>query len=226
MLFSLAEKHERSYLFRVSKGELTHDRAVGCALRQASRDGLDGLSIGALASELGLSKSGVFRHFGSKDALQLQVLQAAVERFAEIVIRPAIAKERGLPRLKALVERWLTWANDPEMPGGCLIVAASIELDDRPGPQRDFLVAAQREWLKTLARAVRLSIEQGHLRADTSPEQIAFELEALLLGYHHSRRLMNDATADARVRRAVQRVIESVKVVDISPRRTARARRA
>ena len=195
----------------MSKGALTHDRVVQQAVRLASRDGLEGLSIGALAADLGLSKSGLFAHFGSKDALQLEVLHSAVARFTDAVVRPALVKERGLPRLRALLDGWLTWANDPAMPGGCLLVAASIELDDKPGPAREFLVDAQRNWLAALARAVRLAVEERHFKAGTSPEQLAFELQGMFLAYHQARRLLEDASAEARLRKAFSRLIEGAK---------------
>src|SRR5262245_33065172 len=150
----------------MGKGAETRERILDQAVRVASRDGLEALSIAGLASELGLSKSGLFAHFGSKDALQVQVLEAATARFRESVIRPALRATRGEPRLTALFERWVAWTDDPDIPGGCVLVAAAAEFDDRPGPQRDYLVASQRDWLATLAKAVSLAIEVGHFRAD------------------------------------------------------------
>ena len=176
-------------------------------MRLASRDGLGGLTIGSLAEELAMSKSGLFAHFRSKDELQLQVLQAAVARFVEAVVRPALAAPRGLPRIRALVDRWLAWGRSGDMPGGCLFVAASVELDDRPGPQRDYLVQAQRDWLATLARAARIAADEGHFRPDLDAEQFAYELYAVMLGYHHLSRLLHDPSAESRVRSAVERLL-------------------
>jgi AcrR family transcriptional regulator len=193
----------------MGKGAETRERILEHAVRMASRDGLDGLTVAGLAGELGLSKSGLFAHFGSKDVLQTEVLEAATTRFRETVIRPALKAPRGEPRIRAFFERWLGWGDDPEMPGGCILVAASAEFDDRPGPQRDFLVAAQKSWFSTLAKAAQLAVEAGHFKADLDTEQFAFELYAILLGYHHQKRLLREPKADARVRAAFERLVVS-----------------
>src|SRR5262245_32269856 len=194
----------------MGKGAQTREAIVEQAMRLASRDGLDGLTIGALAEELGMSKSGLFAHFGSKDELQLQVLQAAVDRFRETVVRPALTAPRGAPRIRAMFENWLSWSNDHgRLPGGCVIVAAAVELDDRPGPLRDFLVQAQKDWLATLAKAARLTQEATDFRADLDVEQFAFEVYGIILAYHHARRLLRDRKAEARARAAFDRLIDS-----------------
>lgn len=195
----------------MDKGAATHERILGRALRLASRDGLGGLTIGTLAGELGLSKSGLFAHFGSKEELQLSVLQAAIERFKLAVVGPAFKAPRGEPRLRALFEGWLDWGNDRDLPGGCPFVAAAIELDDRPGPLRDLLVSTQKQWLKTLAAAARLAVEEEHFRADLDPPQLAFELYALILGYHHARRLLRDRRAEERARRAFDHLLQAAR---------------
>lgn len=191
----------------MGKGAETRERILDQAVRIASRDGLEGLTIGSLSSELGLSKSGLFAHFGSKDELQLQVLQAAVERFTENVIRPSLAAPRGEPRLRALFESWLAWSNAPDMPGGCVLVAASTELDDRPGPQRDFLAQAFRSRAAFMAKAARLAVEAGHFRADLDPQQFAFEVDAIVLGYHHAQRLMRNPNAGDLARGSFERLL-------------------
>jgi AcrR family transcriptional regulator len=195
----------------MGKGEETRERILEHAMRLASRDGLEGLTVGSLATELGLSKSGLFAHFGSKEALQVQVLQAAAQRFEETVVRPALTAPRGEPRLRAILERWLAWERDEGLPGGCIFIAAASELDDKPGPARDVLVEQQQRLLDALARAVRLCKEEGHFRADVDPEQLAFELDAIILGYHHRRRLMKDARADAFVRAAFERLLHAAR---------------
>ena len=195
----------------MDKGATTHERIIGRALRLASRDGLGGLTIGTLAADLGLSKSGLFAHFGSKEELQLAVLHAAVTHFKRIVMGPAFKAPRGEPRLRALFEGWLDWGSDPALPGGCPFVAASIELDDKPGAPREFLVATQKEWLKALAAAARLGVEEAHFRADLDPAQLAFELYALILGYHHARRLLRDRRATARVRQAFDHLVDAAR---------------
>lgn len=191
----------------MGKGAETRERILDQAVRLASRDGLEGLTIGTLSSELGLSKSGLFAHFGSKDELQLQVLQAAVHRFEHEVIRPALAEPRGEPRVRALFDRWIAWVNGQDMPGGCLLIAASAELDDRPGPLREFLVQSHRARVAALAKAARIAIEAGHFRPDLEPEQFAFDFYAITLGYHDSRRLLRDPHAEARARHAFERLL-------------------
>lgn len=191
----------------MGKGAETRERILDQAVRLASRDGLDGLTIGTLSSELGLSKSGLFAHFGSKDELQLQVLQAAVERFEQTVIRPALAAPRGEPRLRALMEHWLTWEDNPDMPGGCLIVAASVEFDDRPGPLRDYLVDSHHRRYDFIVRAARIGIEAGHFRSDLDTDQFAFDVNAILLGYHYAHRMLRDRKSREHARANFERLL-------------------
>ncbi|HEV3051234.1 MAG TPA: TetR/AcrR family transcriptional regulator, partial [Longimicrobium sp.] len=139
-------------------------------MASASVEGLEGISLGRLAAELGMSKSGLFAHFASKEALQLDVLQAAADRFMEVVVRPAMAEPRGEPRVRSLFEHWLVWERHESLPGGCIFMHAAAELDDRPGPTRDALVQWQRQWLDALAKAARLAVEAGHFRADLDPD--------------------------------------------------------
>lgn len=168
----------------------------------ASLVGLEGLTLGNLAEELKLSKSGLFAHFGSKERLQIEVLSVASSSFVEQVVKPAIAKPRGAPRVEALVERWLAWSASSERPGGCVFVAAATELDDRAGPVRDAVEQTQRAWLETLARACRIAQEAGHYRKEIEPEQFAFELQGILLAFHHQARLLRNPEAVQRARRA------------------------
>jgi AcrR family transcriptional regulator len=191
----------------MSKGEDTRDRIVERAFRLASRDGLAGLSIGKLATELGLSKSGLFAHFGSKEGLELEVLKATAARFTEQVMKPAFAAPRGVARLRKLFKGWLAWNNDPAQPGGCVILAASAELDDTEGPQRDFLAATQASLLAALAKAARLAVEVGELRNDLDCEQFAFEMLGTVMAYHHTRRLLRDPKAEGRAKQAFERLL-------------------
>jgi AcrR family transcriptional regulator len=193
----------------MGKGAETRERILDQAVAIASRDGLEGLTIGSLSSELGLSKSGLFAHFGSKDALQLQVLQAAVARFNETVVRPALSAPRGEPRIRAFFDRWLEWSNHPAMPGGCILVVASIEFDDRPGPQRDFLARSYSERATFLAKAARMAVEAGHFRTGLDAEQLAFEMECIVLGFHHAQRLLCDPKAEQHARAAFERLLTS-----------------
>jgi AcrR family transcriptional regulator len=195
----------------VGKGLQTRDQIVDTALKVATQYGLEGLTIGSLASEIGLSKSGLFAHFGSKEELQVQVLKAAATRFTEYVVLPAFAEPRGEARVRALFENWLTWSNDSSLPGGCLFVAAAAELDDQPGPPRDYLVEAQRLWLGTLAKAARLAVDEGHFRADLDPDQFAFEFNALFYGYNFAKRLLQDPDAESRVRTGFERQLAAAR---------------
>ncbi len=194
------------------KGERTRAAILKHALAAASKTGLESLTIGGLARATGLSKSGLFAHFESKENLQIAVLDLAVERFVENVVRPTLAHRDGVPRIRALLANWLDWTRDPSMPGGCLLVAAANELDDKPGPARDRLLAYHRQWLSKLADRARAAVESGDFRADTDPEQFAFELEAMLLSFHHFSRLLRDPHSEQRVRDALDRLIDNFRV--------------
>src|SRR5262249_39053825 len=152
-----------------SRGEVTRQSILEHASGLASQLGLEGLTIGRLANDLDLSKSGLFAHFQSKEALQLQVLEHAAARFVETVSRPAVALPRGEPRLRAIFDGWIDWPSSSGLKGGCFFVAAAAELDDRPGPVRDRLVELQRDWLAFLGKAVRIAIAEGHFREDVDP---------------------------------------------------------
>jgi len=194
----------------VRKGEQTQALILNEALSLASLVGLEGLSIGALAERLGLSKSGLFAHFGSKEDLQLQTLRQAQALFHDRVFRPALDHEPGLPRIQALFSNWLRWLEgSAEIPGGCLLLTASVEYDDRPGPVRDLLVAGQRELKGALTKLIRRAIGEGHLAPATDAWQLAFELFGFVLAAHHDRRLLNDSRAFARAGSAFDRAIAS-----------------
>jgi len=184
----------------MAKGEETRSAILDRAVRLASEAGLGGLSIGRLATELSMSKSGLFAHFQSKETLQLQVLGRASHLFVQDVIRPSLAEPRGLPRLSALFERWLAWTKTSALPGGCLFVAAAAELDDRPGPVRERLVALQRDWLDLMANVARGAVTERHFRSDLDVEQFAHDLYSVMLGYHHAARLLRDPRAGERAR--------------------------
>jgi AcrR family transcriptional regulator len=194
------------------KGAATRERIIDRGLRLASRDGLGGLTIGSLAADLGLSKSGLFAHFGSKVELQLAVLQEATLRFDAAVVRPALLAPRGEPRLRALFDHWLDWADDPAVPGGCPLVAAATELDDREGRPREFLAFSQGELRGTLAGAARLAIEAGHFRADLDCDQFAFEMLGVVLACEHWRRLIRDDAAEARAHAAFDALLAAARI--------------
>jgi AcrR family transcriptional regulator len=194
-----------------TKGAETRQRVVERALALASRFGIEGLSLGELAQSLELSKSGLFAHFRSKEALQIAVLEMAAERFRQTVVVHALRKPRGEPRIRELFERWLSWGEACSLDGGCIFVAASAELDDRPGPVREALVQTQRDLQATLAHAARIAIDEHHFRPDVDPEEFAFELYALVLGYAHAARLMRDPAAPKHVRAAFERLIAAAR---------------
>jgi AcrR family transcriptional regulator len=191
-----------------SKGAATREAIIDRAYGIACSTGLDGLSIGPLAQAVGMSKSGVFAHFGSREGLQLAVLESAGLRFGNYVLVPALKAVRGLPRLRAIIDRWFDWvrhSND----GGCLYLAAVSEFDDRPGAIRDSLLQHETRWRNELARAIGLAIETGELQSDTDPQQLAFEIYSLALIVHHDAGLFGYETAQARGLRAFERLIRS-----------------
>jgi AcrR family transcriptional regulator len=190
-----------------TKGEHTRAAILDEALRVASKLGLEGLTIGGLAEATGMSKSGLFAHFGSREDLQLAVLEHAAQRYGETVLMPALKIERGLPRLRAMFEHWLDWTLASGLPGGCIMIAAAAEYDDRPGPIRDAVIANQHRGNAVTRKAVRLAIEEGHLKTDTDPEQITFELLGIVLASHNHRRLLGDKEARTRALKAFEELV-------------------
>jgi AcrR family transcriptional regulator len=196
-----------------TKGEQTKAAILDEALAIASRLGLEGLTIGSLADATGMSKSGLFAHFGSREDLQLAVLEHAAQRYGERVFVPVLKIERGLPRLRALFEHWIDWTLSSGLPGGCIMISAAAEYDDRPGAIRDAVIANQHRGNAITRKAVRLAIEEGHLRADTDPEQIAFEMLGIVLAGHNHRRLLGDGEARKRALTAFDQLVARHAVV-------------
>jgi AcrR family transcriptional regulator len=194
-----------------SKGEQTREAILAHALGLATRIGFEGLTIGRLADDLGMSKSGLFAHFRSKEALQLEILRMAGARMVEAVVKPAFAAPRGEPRVRALFERWLDWEQSPSLPGGCPFMSASFELDDRPGPVRDFVVQNLRDWMDTLAGAARIAVQEGHFRADLDCEQFAYDCQGIGLAFVHASRLMRDAKAHDRAAAAFETLLRAAR---------------
>ena len=183
----------------MGKGEETKRAIVDQALELVSTVGLEKLTIGTLAGATGMSKSGLFAHFHSKEQLQLQVLVQARRRFIELVIAPAFKEPRGEARLRSIFESTLKrWEQD--LPGGCILHAVSAELDDQPGPARDYLVQTQRDYADTLKRAAEIAIEEGEFRKDLDVDQFVFELGSVTAAYHHFGRLLGDPDAEQRAR--------------------------
>jgi AcrR family transcriptional regulator len=193
----------------VSKGEATRQAVLERAVEVASRLGLAGLTIGSLASEVELSKSGLFGHFRSKEALQLQVLAFARESFTDQVVRPALSAPRGEPRLRRLFESWLVASTDSAP--GCLFVSAATEFDDQPGAVRDQLLRDNRDLMESISQMFRTGITERQFKPDADPEQFAYELHGLMLAYFHGCRLMHDPTVEARTRKAFERLLDDAK---------------
>ena len=190
------------------KGQVTRGAVLDEATELAKQVGLGGLTIGTLAAQTDLSKSGLFAHFGSKETLQIEVIEHAVARFTEQVIRPALTAPRGEPRLRALFERWLEWG---AAPGGCLFVAAAMELDDQPGPVRERVVGSQRDWLDTLVMIISGAVTEGHFRRDLDPRQLAQDVEGVMLAFHLTHRLLADPEALSRARTALDALLAAAR---------------
>ncbi len=202
---------------RPRKGDLTRAAIVDAALAIARRDGLEGLTIGALAAQMRMSKSGVFAHFGAREELQRAVLAEYASRFVDAVLRPAVRKRRGLARLQAILDNWLKLMAR-EIEQGCLMISGSIEYDDRPGLMRDAVVDIIRGWTAELLRAIEDAKATGELRADIDAAQLAFEIYGLMLGFHQNARLLRAADSARRARAGLRRLIEGALTPPASAR--------
>jgi AcrR family transcriptional regulator len=192
------------------KGEQTRSAILAAACELAARDGLEGLTIGALAERMGMSKSGVFAHFGSREDLQIAVLKAYEQRFVDDVLVPGLQAPRGLARLRAIFGHWLD-RTAVEAASACIWISGATEYDDRPGPVRDELVGMVRSWQRELVRAIGQAIESGELCADTDPSELVFDLYGVILVLHHDARLMDSPDAQPRARRAFDRLIDAYR---------------
>lgn len=173
----------------LQKGQQTKAAIVDAALGLATQIGLEGLSIGALAEVMQMSKSGVFAHFGSREELQISVVREYHHRFEDEVFYPAMSVPRGLPRLRALFDNWMK-RTSVEIDSGCIYISGAVEFDDRPGPVRDALASSVGTWLSAMRRAIEISVEEGHLRADTDANQMRFEIHSLILALHYEARFL------------------------------------
>jgi len=196
----------------MGKGDTTKQAVLEEAAELASLVGLGGLTIGTLAAATKLSKSGLYAHFASKEALQVEVLQHARERFTDVVLRPALATPRGEPRLRTFFEAWLAWQSRGYS-GGCIFVDAASEFDDQEGPVRDELVRAERDRQESVGLIVGTAVAEGHFRDDVDPEQFAYELEGIVLAHHQAGRLLRDPRAGERALRAFDRLLDACRPV-------------
>jgi AcrR family transcriptional regulator len=202
---------------RLAKGASTRESILRAAVDIASVEGLEGLTIGRLAEELKMSKSGLFAHFGSKEDLQLATVAMAREIFKEHVVRPALEGPSGAPRLWNLCDGWLRYAEGDVFKGGCFFTAASYEFDSRSGPVRDSIASAMKEWMKVLIGAVELAKKQKHLRPDVDAEQFAFEVYSLAMGSRWSQQLLDDKKSRSRVRKTIAARIRALATPECPP---------
>jgi AcrR family transcriptional regulator len=209
---------------RARKGDLTRAAILDAALAIARREGLEGLTIGALADRMRMSKSGVFAHFGSREELQRAVLGHYAARFVDTVLRPAVRRPRGLPRLQALIDNWLKLLTE-EIAQGCLMIGGASEYDDRPGSTRDALVGIIRGWTAEIVTAIRQAKDEGHLDPRLDERQLAFEIYGLMLVYHQNARLLHANDSVRRARAGLQRLLEAARAAPHAVPSVSRARR-
>lgn len=213
------------------KGQQTKAAIVDAALGLAAQIGLEGLSIGALAEVMRMSKSGVFAHFGSREELQISVIREYHARFEHEVFFPAMQEGRGLPRLRALFANWMR-RTSVEIDSGCLYIGGAVEFDDRPGPVRDALVSMVQTWLDAMRRALRQCQAEGHLRADADVQQVLFEIHGLILALHYEARFLRQSASVERARAGFDSIVEryatpaAMALASTSPSRRRATRRS
>jgi len=190
-----------------SKGDRTRKEIVQRALALANELGLEAVSLGVLAAGLKLSKSGLFAHFQSKEALQLEVVHAAIDRFSQSVVKPALAAPRGEPRVRAIFAAFLAWIEAGDRKAGCFFMALSHEYDDRPGAVRDLLVSSLQDWRETLAKAARLAKDEKHFGPQVDPAQFAYEMAGIAMAYQQAFKLLRDAHARERADAAFEALV-------------------
>jgi AcrR family transcriptional regulator len=190
----------------LQKGQQTKQAIIDAALGLATQIGLEGLSIGALAEVMRMSKSGVFAHFGSREELQISVIREYHDRFEQEVFYPATQKPRGLPRIRMLFANWMT-RTSTEIDSGCLYISGAVEFDDRPGPVRDALASSVQTWLHAFARAVVLAKESDHLMPDADEQQMVFEIHGLILALHYEARFLKNPGSIARAHLGFENIL-------------------
>jgi len=196
-------REKGTILYRGAKAARTRQEILALAADLASAEGLEGLTIGRLAAELRMSKTGIFAHFGSKEELQVATVNRAKEVFLEQVVKPALAKPRGLKRLQAMLTSWLKYVEHAVFRGGCFFAAASLEFDSRPGRVRDGVAALTKAWMDALRNEIAHAKAQKEIAPGTVPAQVAFELHAYVQEANWAYKLYGDRSAFARARRAI-----------------------
>ncbi len=202
---------------RAAQGERTRQAVLEVAVHIASAEGLEGLTIGRLAAELGMSKSGLFAHFGSKEDLQVATVEAARAIFIQEIVRPALETAQGLARLWKLCDTWLDYVEREVFRGGCFFAAAAAEFDSRPGIVRDRIAHIMKEWLDGLERAIREAQAAGQLKRSVIPAQLAFEINALELGANWGFQLYGDPQAFAKARAAILQRLRELATKQAAP---------
>jgi len=196
----------------MNKAINTRDTILDEAIFMASTTGFEALTIGKLASAVGMSKSGLFAHFNSKEQLQVDLLKAVAKKFAEIVITPALKVANGEPRIRSFAKNLLDWDSAEFMPGGCLLFTAAGEFDDKPGPARDFLIYNQNFWLDYVKETVNDAIKMGQFRNDLDTEQFPHEFQAIFLSFHYTSHLLKDPHAESRALKMLDKLLDDARV--------------
>jgi AcrR family transcriptional regulator len=193
---------------KATKGEETRSQILAAAVQQASASGFESLTIGGLAEKIGMSKSGLFAHFGSKLELQIATLEEAARLYAASVFLPAMKAPRGVKRLRALFENWLTWTQRASLPGGCPVDAATREYIHQPGAMRDAALERQKQLDRELTKAVQLAVETGELDASADPAQIAYDMTGIVLASYRAALVMGPDEAVRRARKAFEQLLQ------------------
>jgi AcrR family transcriptional regulator len=202
---------------RRARGLRTRSAILRRAVDIASAEGLEGLTVGRLAEELGMSKSGLFAHFGSKEELQLATVEMARQIFIDQITRPALSAPKGMPRLWSIIDRWLAYIERGIFKGGCFFTAASFEFDSRRGPVRDRIAEIMREWLGVLVRAVEQAQAAGHMKPEVEAAHLAYEIQSLAIGGHWANQLLDDRQSYARSRAVMLEKLRSVATPHCPP---------
>jgi AcrR family transcriptional regulator len=206
---------------KITKGEETRAVILKAALRHASVSGYDALTIGVLAEQTGMSKSGLFAHFGSKEELQIATLDEAVRRFNEAAFMPALSAPRGLKRLIALFDNWLAWTERADL-AACPMMVASTEFDDKEGAMRDAVVEHMQRLQQAMVKSVEMAVQTNEFAADTDAEQFAFELFGIISTCYRSRSLFRDKDANIRAKRAFDRLLSSALMQKVADKKISR----
>ena len=197
------KKPRPAVLYHTQQATKTRQDILSVAMDIASAEGLEDLSIGRLATELGMSKTGIFAHFGSKEGLQVATVDAAKEVFIREVVQPAVATDRGVTRLRAMLDSWLGYVERVVFRGGCFFAAASAEFDSRPGRVRDQIAALTKSWLRAIEDEIVFAQSAGQLSAVVDAAQLAFELHAYVQEANWAFKLFSDKSAFRRARQAI-----------------------